>query len=146
MKIRRATSQDASALAELSRQLGYPTSFQQAADRLRVILASNDHVVFIADKDDGSVIGWVHAFISLRVESDTFAELGGFIVDGGYRGCGIGRSLITAAENWAIDLGISKLRVRSRSNRPEAPGFYSRLGFSIKKEQLVFEKHLKKSA
>lgn len=140
MKIRKATLEDATALAELSIQLGYPTSSLQASDRLRMILESNEHAVIVACKDDDSVVGWIHVFLTLRVESDPFAELGGFVVEEQHRGCGAGRRLLAAVEKWVIDRGAGKLRVRCQLNRFDAHRFYERLGFSRIKEQLVFDK------
>lgn len=140
--IRHAVSEDSAALAELSAELGYPSSAEQTASRLVAILSSDEHLVLVAGLADGSVIGWVHVFLALRVESDPFAELGGFVVTEQYRGQGIGRSLLHAAEEWVAGRGIGKLRVRSRSTRREAHAFYERLGFSRTKEQLVLDKSM----
>ncbi|MCP5102906.1 MAG: GNAT family N-acetyltransferase [bacterium] len=132
---------DASAIARLSGQLGYPASARQSEKRLSVILGSNQHAVFVACAGD-EVIGWVHVFLAIRVESDSFAELGGFVVAKKHRRCGIGRRLLAAAEDWAVTHSVARLRVRSRSNRLDVRAFYENLGFSITKEQRVFDKPL----
>lgn len=141
IKIRLADIGDASAIAELSGQLDYPTSIQQAEKRLRTILESKEHVVFAACAAE-EVVGWLHVFLAIRVESDPFAELGGFVVAKKHRRRGAGRRLLEAAEDWAVSHGVAKLRVRSRSSRLDARVFYENLGFSITKEQKVFDKLL----
>jgi GNAT superfamily N-acetyltransferase len=144
--IRRATMDDSSALADLSTQLGYPTSQIQSANRLGVILDSNKHAIIVACLADGTVVGWVHVFLAFRVGSDPFAEIGGFVVTKEFRRRGIGRCLLEAIEEWVIQSGIAKLRIRSRSNRVDTHIFYGRLGFSKSKQQHVFDKSLKPDA
>lgn len=141
-QIRRATLDDAPALAELSSELGYPTSVGAAGKRLALLLSSDDHAVLVAASADGRVLGWIHAFLALRVESDTFAELGGFVVGEEYRRRGIGRRLLAAAEAWASSRDVQMLRVRSRTSRADARLFYERLGFRETKQQRVMNKAL----
>ena len=145
VEIRNAVPEDATSLADLSTQLGYPSSSRQAADRLAVILRSSEHLVLVACLPDGIVVGWMHVFVALRVESDTFAELGGFVVTEQHRGRGIGRSLLVAGEGWVRRRGIKKLRVRTRSTRRDAQAFYEQLGFSQTKEQQVLDKPIEPS-
>ena len=143
--IRSATTDDATALAELSTQLGYPTSTLQSEDRLRTILNSDEQVVLVACLTDGSVVGWVHVFLAHRIESDSFAELGGFVVAEQHRRQGIGRYLLMAAEEWVNSCDVERLRVRSRTSRVDAHAFYEKYGFSRTKEQHVFEKPISTS-
>jgi len=130
----------------LSTQLGYPTSQIQSANRLGVIFDSNEHAILVACLADDTVVGWVHVFLAYRVESDPFAEIGGFVVTEEFRGQGIGRCLLAAVEEWVIQSGITQLRVRCRSNRVDTHTFYKQLGFSISKQQHVFDKSLKADA
>jgi GNAT superfamily N-acetyltransferase len=143
VNIRSATMNDSSAIADLSAQFGYPTSPIQSANRLGVILDSKEHSILVACLDNDTVVGWVHVFLAFRVESDPFAEIGGFVVTEEFRRRGIGRSLLAAVEEWVSQSGITKLRVRSRSNRKDARTFYEQLGFSKSKQQHVFDKSLK---
>lgn len=140
--IRRAIMQDAQALAGLSAQLGYPTTLAQSIHRLNLILGSDTQAVLVACLEDGSVGGWIHVFVAFRVESDAFAELGGFVVGEKHRGRGLGRALLKAVEEWVRDRGLPKLRVRCRAERAEAHEFYRKLGFQESKQQLVFDKKL----
>ena len=140
--IRPATLDDAPFIAELSAQLGYPGSMGQSATRLETLTQARDHVVMVACLEDGSVVGWIHVFLALRVESHVFAELGGFVVDEQHRGRGFGRFLLAAAEEWVLERDVSRLRVRPRSQRAAAHSFYRRRGFTLTKEQHVFDKEL----
>ena len=140
--IRTAKSADAPALADLSTQLGYPTSASAAGSRLTGILDSGGHAVFAACLPDGTVVGWAHVFMARRVESDAFAELGGFVVAEGYRRRGIGERLLAATEEWAARQGATKLRVRTRTGRDDAIAFYGHWGFQGTKEQSVLDKPL----
>ena len=92
------------------------------------------------------MIGFVHVFIAFWIGSYSFVELGGFIVKQDFRRQGIGRRLFTIAEERIIQNDITKLRIRSHSNRVDAHAFYEQLGFSKLKEQHVFDKSLKTKA
>ena len=138
--IRPATPADAAALADLSAQLGYPTAAAQSAARLTLLLERDDHTVLVACADDGAVVGWVHVFVMNLIESEPFTDLGGLVVAATHRGQGVGRALVAAAEAWTADRGLSKLRVRTRSTRTAAHAFYEHLGFTLTKEQRIYDK------
>lgn len=141
--VRRATVEDAEAIAGLSGELGYPATVEQCEARLRTLLASTDHEVLVACADDGAVVAWVHAFVALRVESDPFVEISGFVVAEPFRGRGVGKRLLAAVEAWVVARGVGQLRVRSRSDRAAARAFYAGLGFARTKEQNVFDKQVR---
>ena len=141
--IRNAKTDDAAAIADLSNQLGYQSTAAQSEKRLIEVLASRDHAVFLACTQENEVVGWIHAFLAYRIESDCFAEIGGFVVSKSFRNKGLGKSLIAAAEEWTIQKGINKLRVRSQTHRTDALAFYEHLGYSKTKFQQVFDKPLK---
>ena len=140
--VRPAALEDAAAIAVLSGELGYPATTSQCEERLRVILGSDEHAVTVACLDDGTVVGWVHVFVAHRVEFDPFAEISGFVVAEQYRGQGVGKRLCAAAEAWTVARQIPMVRVRSRSDRRAARGFYAGLGFARTKEQNVFDKYV----
>ena len=142
MKIRQASTSDITAIVDLSDQLGYPTSAEQAAIRMAEILNKPDHVVWIAELEPGAVVGWVHVTRTTWLEIDPFAEIGGLVVDAAHRCKGIGKALLDKAEAWALENGLSSLRVRSNVIRSRAHHFYEKAGYSIIKSQYVFEKKL----
>lgn len=141
-KIRNASTNDAYDIAELSKQLGYPALKSDIAERLTAIIHSRTDAVYVACLADGKTVGWIHVFKTHRVESGSFAEIGGFIVSKSFRSKGIGKKLVEAAQKWAIKMKLPKLRVRSRIEREDAKKFYANIGFSISKKQGVFDKKI----
>jgi GNAT superfamily N-acetyltransferase len=141
MTIRLARLDDAAAIAELSGQLGYPATAEQAAERLAKILPRADGAVFVADAD-GIVAGWTHVIGCERLEDGGFAEIGGLVVRDGYRGRGVGVQLMAAAERWAAERGYPRMVVRSNVIRERAHRFYERLEYKATKRQAVFVKRL----
>lgn len=142
LEIRSAAARDVAALAELSEQLGYPSTPREVRERLTRLRRAEDHRVFVAVAADGRLLGWIHAYVALRIESDPFVEIGGLVVREEARGRGLGSRLVAAAEAWARSRGVPKLRVRSRTGRRRAHAFYRRLGFTDAKEQLVLDRQL----
>ena len=140
--IRVAIPGDAQAVGRLATELGYPNNGAETANRLAGVLATPGHRVLVAETADQEVVGWIHVFGTVRVESDSFAELGGLVVAERWRGQGVGAQLVAASERWALDNGYCRLRIRSREERTEAHDFFRRLGFVSCKTQRVFERSL----
>ncbi len=144
VRIEAARAEHAAAMAELWERLGYATSTAEVERRLSGFDASL-HFVRVAVAA-GEVVGFVHAFRSDRLDEEPFAELGGVIVGEAFRGGGVGRRLMRAAEGWARRSGFALLRVRSRDDRSEAHRFYERVGYGRTKRQQVLEKVLHRGA
>ncbi len=142
MLLRQAEQRDARALAELSGELGYSTSIDEAATRLALVCEQPANAVFVAETHEGRVIGWIHVFGAYRLEADPFAEIGGLVVAESARSSGVGRLLLDAAETWAVRSGFTQMRVRSNVIRTRAHEFYGRNGYSELKKQAVFTKRL----
>tara|TARA_R110000850_G_scaffold96203_1_gene201338 strand:+ start:744 stop:1220 length:477 start_codon:yes stop_codon:yes gene_type:complete len=136
--LRKATLNDANSIALLSEQLGYGYDVQSTKARLQAILNHNEHCVFVATLSD-KVVGWVHGFYMLRVESDPFVEIGGLVVDENHRKMGIGIALIEEVKSWSAGKNCQKLRVRCNIIRLESHEFYKQIGFTLNKEQKVFD-------
>jgi GNAT superfamily N-acetyltransferase len=139
--IRRARPEDSSRLAELSTQLGYPMSADDASERLARLSSHPDHAILVAE-DGGRVAGWIQVSLPRIFETPSSAEIAGLIVDEGRRGHGIGRALVAAAVEWARSEGCRAVRVRSNVVRERAHAFYAREGFRELKTQKVLEKTL----
>ena len=142
IRIRKAVLEDASSLAILSNQLGYPTSAAEIIKRLPKIQRMEDEALFVAVSQEKNILGWIHVLMSYRLVVDPFAELGGLVVADGYRGQGIGKSLLMKAEDWAKERGLDTFRIRARSTREGAHHFYLKMGYQLWKDQKVFEKQL----
>jgi GNAT superfamily N-acetyltransferase len=140
--VRPATMDDSSVIADLVNELGAPTPIKDVDGRLESTLTAPDHAVLIAATPDGFPVGWIHVFVALRLQTASFAELGGVVVTQTYRRKGVGRLLLEAAETWAADNGVLKMRIRSRDTRSEAKSFYISQGYGHSKTQRVFDKIL----
>lgn len=136
--IRTASMSDASAIANLSNRLGYPVIKEDTEKYLRLLKSSKKDIVYVAVSDN-EVIGWMHIFKTVRVESGIFCEIGGLVIDEEFRGKGIGKRMIEKARIWCKENGSDKLRVRSNVKREAAKNFYFHEGFRQKKVQNVFE-------
>jgi GNAT superfamily N-acetyltransferase len=135
---REAVDEDARDIAVLSNQLGYLISQQATVENLESIRKKENEIVFVA-VDEKEVVGWIHIFHTTRVESGSFCEIGGLVVNANYRRTGIGKTLVEKAKTWSMDKLVASLRVRTNVKRQEAHEFYIRLGFNESKEQKVFE-------
>lgn len=142
VRIRAARIGDAGRLAELSGELGYPSSAASVRRRLRNLLADRDHAVWVAEARDGAIAGWIHVFVKQLLESDREAEIGGLVVDQDFRGQGAGKALMERAERWTKAKKLTSVYVRSNIIRKDAHIFYQKLGYKIIKTQSAFRKAL----
>ena len=140
MNIRKATAADATVVAGLSGQLGYPVNADVMAARLGRILQRDDHVVFVAEETE--VLGWIHVAEQEILETGRLAEVWGLVVSDQHRRRGIGGRLIEAAEAWTRARGLEQISLRSNVIRPESHPFYERLGFTRYKTQHAYRKRL----
>jgi GNAT superfamily N-acetyltransferase len=142
IKIRRAKSSDASRIAELSGQLGYPATPAEIARRLRKIKPASHHAVLVAESPERKVLGWLHVSVSPLLEVELRAEVNGLVVDDDERSRGTGALLLHAAEQWARSRGCKYMSVRSNVIRERAHEFYLRHGYEYYKTQKAFRKSL----
>ena len=141
-KIRKAKRSDVRRLAELSTQLGYPCTAEEAAKRLRKLGPPSLSALFVAESPAAGVVGWAHVSVTHLLEAGTRAELNGLIVAEGQRSLGAGAKLLVAAEDWARKHGCPSMSVRSNVIRERAHKFYERQGYEHYKTQKAFRKTL----
>lgn len=63
-------------------------------------------------------------------------------MDEQHRQQGVGRLLMTKAEQWALENGYRVVRLRSGTQRPESHHFYPKLGYEQTKTQHHYQKVL----
>jgi cobalt/nickel transport system ATP-binding protein len=139
---RRAGPHDASALAALATELGYPSEPAGMAVRLSGLLTSAADAVFVVADAGGELLGFVHAAEKRLLVSEPFVELEGLIVSAAARRRGVAALLVAAVEHWSLERGVGELRVRARVERDVADRFYRGRGFDLEKQQRVFVKRL----
>ena len=143
VKIRRARQSDGPRIAELSGQLGYPTTAREMAVRLKMALRETNGACFVAEtKENGVVVGWVHVSVTPLLEVERRAEVNGLVADERVRSQGAGWSLLQTAEEWARKKRCKGMSVRSNVLRGRAHGFYERHGYEHYKTQKAFRKEL----
>lgn len=140
--IRPARLDDAEQIAGLCRQLGYPTSVEQAQHRLQQLLGDADHAIYVAEGPQGQIGGWIHAYVRRLLVADPHAALGGLVADAGNRRSGVGRLLLEQVEAWARERGCATVRVNSNVIRDDARAFYEAQGYAMIKTQRAFRKAL----
>jgi GNAT superfamily N-acetyltransferase len=140
IKVRPAKRSDATRIAELSGQLGYPAKPADIVRRLRKIKPPSQHVVLVAQSPEGKVIGWIHASVSPLLEVDLRAEVNALVVADDERSRGAGALLLRRAEEWARKHGCQSMSVRSNVVRERAHQFYVRNGYEHYKTQKAFRK------
>jgi N-acetylglutamate synthase-like GNAT family acetyltransferase len=142
VKIRRARTDDAARIAELSGQLGYPTPVKEITKRLKSVLKDRHAACFVAETKEQGVVGWVHVSTAPLIEVERRAEVNGLVVDETVRSQGAGLLLLDASEKWAKKQGCQGMSVRSNVLRERAHGFYTRHGYEHYKTQKAFRKTL----
>ena len=141
VKIRLATKNDATEIAALSGQLGYPASRKEILERMKRMRPAAQHAIFVAESGK-AVVGWLHVSVTPLLEVALCAEVNGLIVDEKQRSLGAGAKLLAAAERWAAKNGCKNMSVRSNVIRDRAHAFYLRNGYEHYKTQKAFRKSL----
>mgnify|MGYP002079739779 CR=1 FL=1 len=136
--IRKALLTDATLINELSKQLGYESTIEDTSYYLSSIINLLNEEIVVAEYNS-LPIAWMQLSLMLRVESGCFAEITGLVVEENYRSIGVGNLLIDYAKSWTYAKGINKLRVRTNIVRQRTHTFYERNGFTLLKEQKVYE-------
>ena len=127
--IRRATAFDAPELARLLTVLGHPTSAEDVAARWEDRAAQGNNALVAADVHDRLLgAATLHRTMVLHRPAPV-GRITALVVDDGLRGQGIGRALVSAAEEVLERAGCGMLEITSNVRRVEAHAFYERLGY-----------------
>lgn len=140
MMIRHAVLEDAPALARLSmEELGYEYPLEALRANLQDVLANPRDKVLVAE-ENGEVLGYVHLADYRLLYMPALKRILGIAVFSAHHREGIGRALLSAAEDWAKEDGAAGVCLTSGEERKEAHAFYRALGYEGVKMQL----HLRK--
>ena len=137
-RIRPAEPSDAAELVALARAVGAePERWLLSDERwsnvreerryLRAVRHSAAGAVLVAEVDEG-LVGRVSIARDPHPSSRHVADVG-LIVAGSHRRRGIGRALLTAAETWAGEAGVTKLELHVFPYNAAAIALYERAGF-----------------
>lgn len=127
--IRPAVEADAPELARLLTALGHPTEAQAIGDRWAA-WAGASNAALVAESEEGSLAGVVTLHVMLVLHRPApVGRLTALIVDDAWRGRGVGRALVEAAETRLASAGCGLLEVTSNLRLTDAHAFYARLGY-----------------
>ena len=136
--LRRARSEDATEIARLVTELGYPVEAGAILPRLQALLVHPDHLVTVAAGPNDRLSGVIMAEHRALLLYGPQVEIMGLSVGAEARRMGVGRALVKAVEDWARQFGDSQIVVRSNVVRPESHPFYEKIGYKRKKTQHVY--------
>ena len=123
--------------------LGYDVDISTVSNQINKLSCDNkNHILAVyEDENTKKVIGFIHAQVYESVYSDTGLNILGLAVDPDFRGNGVGKKLIGYIEKYAMDNGISFIRLNSANHRVEAHKFYENIGYTSDKLQKRFIKY-----
>jgi GNAT superfamily N-acetyltransferase len=142
VSVRRAAATDASAIASLSGELGYPAEPSAIHARLGALIDAPDQLVLVAYDPQQAVVGWIHGADQLLLEVGSRCEILGLVVATGHRRAGVGERLLAAVEAWARERGLPEVSVRSNVLRESSHPFYEKHGYRRVKTQHAYRKAL----
>jgi GNAT superfamily N-acetyltransferase len=135
--IREACPTDAERVAALLYELGYPGTVVFAREKLRALAASDSDSVFVAEVE-GCVVGVAHLHVAeLFQRAARTGRVMALVVDEAFRGRGVGRALMEAAEKRAAELGCCQVEASSGFRREGAHAFYRRLGYAERRRHFT---------
>jgi len=129
--VRLARDDDASHIAALLTQLGYPVHAQEIPARLARMREGERASVWVALVQE-KVVGLVTAHVlSVINRKRDVAQLTTLVVDSRVHGQGVGRALVQEVEAFARRAGCERLSVTTHLDRASAHAFYERTGFDL---------------
>lgn len=141
MNIRIARTEDVMQIHEINRtSLGYDIPIELAKERIDYILKKDSYRIYVACINE-KVVGYIHGGDYDCTYSEPLKNILALAVDEQYQGCGIGKQLLLAIEQWAKEEGSIGVRLVSGFNRVDAHQFYLHCGYNLRKEQKNFIKY-----
>jgi ribosomal protein S18 acetylase RimI-like enzyme len=128
--VRRATLDDAAAVAALVTELGYPATAADVIDRVQRALHSQTSFLLLAQSGE-DVIGLISAELVPYFPNGTVVcRVTALVVAAQHRGRGLGEKLMAHVTDFAREHGCAGIELTSAHHRVDAHRFYERLGFS----------------
>lgn len=138
-EIRRLSPDDIPFVQQLMHELGYPVPEEEV--RFNIDQIDRRNGITLVAESGGKVVGCLSAVVNAGLAEGMFGEIVSLVVSKQHRGSGIGRRLVSQAEDW-LKPQVKKIRVRANSIRLEAHQFYQSLGYKEVKTQISFMKYV----
>ncbi|WP_158623974.1 GNAT family N-acetyltransferase [Corallococcus llansteffanensis] len=142
VQLRPLRPSDVPELVGLCEQLGWPATAPELEERFERLRAVPGQAVFVAEREAGGIVGWMHVQERPALHLPHTAEVAALVVDAAHRGTGCGRALMAEAEGWARARGCQMLMLRSSSHREAAHRFYEALGYERASSSFKFTRTL----
>jgi aminoglycoside 6'-N-acetyltransferase I len=144
--VRQGTSLD---LAEWTRMraLLWPecSGRDQRIDTDRILKNTAEEIVFVADRGDAALAGFVEARLRPYADGCDTSPVGfveGWFVDADMRRRGIGAALIAVAEAWAISRGCREMASDAELHNELSRSAHAGVGFAEVEQVVRFHKNL----
>lgn len=130
ISIREAKPEDATGVAYLLNQMGYPVSESEAASRIK--LYSQPSYLLLVAKKDVVAAGLIalHIYNVLHLPAPE-GRIISFCVDEKVRGTGVGTALLHAAENFFREKECYKIVLNSNLKRTDTHHYYLNRGYIV---------------
>lgn len=129
LALREPRPEDADAVAALLDELGYPSSVDQAAERIARIGHDPSTLLLVAELD-GELAGLAALHVQNLIERDDLGcSVAALVVADRFRRLGIGAKLSDAVEAEARARGCESLVLHTAHRRSDAHAFYEALGY-----------------
>lgn len=131
LSIRDVCPDDIARLAELTTELGYPTSAVEMEQRINCLSAHSDYRTLIALR--GSIIAGYAGIVCIRYweKNGCYVKIQALVVSSTERRTGVGVFLLNEAEKWAKEKKADMLALTcgNKKEREAAHMFYPESGF-----------------
>jgi ribosomal protein S18 acetylase RimI-like enzyme len=122
MKIRSATADDETAVTALWKECGLTVPYNDPAADFRFALGKPNSDILVTEDICGAVLvghdghrGWLYYLAVAPARQRQ----------------GVGRMLVSAAEQWLAERGVPKVHLMVRETNSAVAAFYQRLGFDL---------------
>ena len=138
--IRKCMISDAPRIRELSRHLlGFDYPEDKFEANIRRLMTRESNLLLVAE-NNGAMLGFAHACDFDILYGPHLKILRAIAVDDRYRGCGVGKRLLEAVEEWARRTGASGVRIYSGAERTAAIALYKSCGYEFVKPETKYKK------
>lgn len=137
--LRDAQEGDVEIIAALMTDLSYPTTLAEMRARMGPIFVHPDYKTILAVYND-EIVGMAGLVKGNYYEKNgKYLRVLAFVVKETARNLGIGKILINACEEYAIEKGLNTVIINSgnRDDRKVAHVFYQKMGYEIKSSGFV---------
>ena len=128
--IRRATKDDAVAIATLYRELNTSSPISVLPERIDAVANSTNTHLLVCD-DSGEIIATALVCLCQDVmfSSQPFALVENLVVSSDYKREGIGKSMMDYIEAFCLEQDCSKIMLQTSSENRDARDFYTAMGY-----------------